>query len=101
VGNPDLRPELATGIDVAFERYLATGGVLSANVFRRNISDLIRYSTALNASTNKWVSTPINVGDAVTQGLELDAKFRLDQAWPEAVLFPLQGSAGSRAGQPA
>ncbi len=84
VGNPDLRPELATGIDVAFERYLASGGVLSANVFRRNISDLIRYTTALNQSTGKWVSTPLNVGDAVTQGLELEAKFRLDQAWAEA-----------------
>lgn len=92
VGNPDLRPELATGIDVAFERYLATGGVLSANVFRRNISDLIRYSTALNALTNKWVSTPINVGDAVTQGLELEAKFRLDQAWPEALPIDIRSN---------
>jgi outer membrane receptor for ferrienterochelin and colicins len=45
VGNPDLRPELATGIDLGFERYLEGGGVLSANVFRRNISDLIRYQT--------------------------------------------------------
>jgi outer membrane receptor for ferrienterochelin and colicins len=36
-GNPDLRPELATGIDVAFERYLPQGGVLSANLFHRRI----------------------------------------------------------------
>ncbi|OYU13517.1 MAG: TonB-dependent receptor [Comamonadaceae bacterium PBBC1] len=90
VGNPDLRPELATGIDLGFERYLDGGGVLSANVFRRNIQDLIRYQTSLNAvpwsTPLRWVSTPQNVGDAVTQGIELEAKFRLNQAladvWP-------------------
>jgi len=88
VGNPDLRPELATGIDLGFERYLDGGGVLSANVFRRNIQDLIRYQTRLQAvdwsSQQRWVSSPQNVGDAVTQGVELEAKFRLNQAWTEA-----------------
>lgn len=88
-GNPDLRPELATGIDIAFERYLAQGGVLSAGVFRRNISDLIRYTTSLDCLApggGVCVSRPNNVGDAVTQGVELEAKFRLNQwiedAWP-------------------
>ncbi len=83
-GNPDLKPELATGIDIAFERYLEQGGVLSANVFRRNISNLIRYTTTYDGS--RYVSSPTNVGDAVTQGVELEAKFRLNQwfaqAWP-------------------
>jgi outer membrane receptor for ferrienterochelin and colicins len=88
VGNPDLRPELATGIDLGFERYLEGGGVLSANLFRRNIKDLIRYQTSLQtvywSNQQRWVSTPQNVGDAVTQGIELEAKFRLSQAWAEA-----------------
>jgi hypothetical protein len=44
-GNPDLRPELATGIDLAFERYLPQGGVLSANLFHRRIKDYIRSTT--------------------------------------------------------
>jgi iron complex outermembrane receptor protein len=83
-GNPDLKPELATGVDIAFERYLEQGGVLSANVFRRNISQLIRYTTTYNGS--RYVASPANVGDAVTQGVELEAKFRLNQwldgAWP-------------------
>ncbi len=88
-GNPDLRPELATGIDLAFERYLEQGGVLSASLFRRNITDLIRYTTTLGCLTPggaACVSSPTNVGDAVTQGVELEAKFRLNQwidgAWP-------------------
>jgi iron complex outermembrane receptor protein len=61
-------------------------------VFRRNISDLIRYTTARNTTTNKWVSTPVNVGDAVTQGLELEAKFRLDQAWAEALPIDIRSN---------
>ena len=83
-GNPDLKPELATGVDVAFERYLDQGGVLSANVFHRNITDLIRYTTAYNSATQRYISSPANVGDAYTQGIELEAKFRLNQAWAEA-----------------
>lgn len=85
VGNPDLRPELAGGIDLAAERYLPGGGVLSANLFHRRISDLIRYVTVQQFSPfwapgeQRWVSTPLNVGNAITQGIELEAKFRLDQ----------------------
>lgn len=80
-GNPDLRPELATGIDVAFERYLSNGGILSANLFHRELKDYIRNVTALEsvpwAAVPRWVSRPQNVGGAYTQGIELEAKFRL------------------------
>ena len=55
-------------------------------MFRRNISNLIRSTTSYNSSTGRYISSPTNVGDAITQGLELEAKFRLDQwmaaAWP-------------------
>jgi iron complex outermembrane receptor protein len=36
------------------------------------------------SSQQRWVSSPQNVGDAVTQGIELEAKFRLNQAWAAA-----------------
>ena len=91
ISNPGLKPELAVGIDLAFERYLAGGGVLSANVFRRNISDLIRYVTTERYDTvwapgqRRFVSSPTNVGDAITQGLELEAKFALNQVLSEAL----------------
>ena len=82
-GNPDLQPELATGIDLAFERYLPQGGVLSANLFHRRIKDYIRSTTELEtvswSPVPRWVSRPKNLGRAVTQGIELEAKFRLDQ----------------------
>lgn len=82
-GNPDLNPELATGIDVALERYLPQGGVLSANLFHRRIKEYIRSTTELEtvswSPVPRWVSRPKNLGRAVTQGIELEAKFRLDQ----------------------
>jgi iron complex outermembrane receptor protein len=41
-GNPNLKPEVATGLDVAIERYLPQGGVLSASAFHRRVQNLIR-----------------------------------------------------------
>lgn len=92
-GNPDLKPELATGVDVAFERYLEHGGVLSANVFRRNISNLIRSTTTFNSSTGRYISSPTNVGNAITEGIELEAKFRLDQWVADALPVDLRANA--------
>ena len=88
-GNSKLRPEIAVGIDLAVERYLAEGGVLSANLFRRRISDLIRNVVALedvswSPGTPRYVSRPQNIGDAVSQGLELEAKFRLSDVVADA-----------------
>jgi iron complex outermembrane receptor protein len=83
IGNPDLKPELATGLDLAFEHYLAEGGLLSVSVFHRRIAGLIRNVTSLQtvdwAAVPRWVSQPRNVGNASTQGIELEAKFGLKE----------------------
>lgn len=95
-GNPDLKPELATGIDLAAERYLAAGGVLSANVFYRRIKDYMRNATSLEtvswAPVPRWVSRPQNVGDASTHGLELEAKFRLSEVMADAPPLELRAN---------
>ncbi len=87
-GNPDLKPELATGIDLAVERYLPGSGLLSANVFRRDITNYMRSVTRLEtvaySSVPRYVLRPQNVGSAVTQGLELEAKFRASELWAAA-----------------
>lgn len=95
-GNPALKPELATGIDIAAERYLAAGGVLSANVFYRQISNYMRNFTSLEtvswAPVPRWVSRPQNVGDASTHGLELEAKFRLSEVVSDAPPLELRAN---------
>ncbi len=88
-GNPKVRPEVAIGIDLAVERYLAEGGVLSANLFHRRITDLIRNVVALDdvswsPGVPRYVSRPQNIGDATSQGIELEAKFRLSDVIDEA-----------------
>jgi iron complex outermembrane receptor protein len=92
MGNPSLKPELATGLDVALERYLAEGGVLSANVFHRRIRDLIR-TELLQEPDGRWLARPGNVGSATTQGLELEAKFRLSALVKEAPPIDLRTNA--------
>ena len=87
-GNPQLKPELATGLDLAFEHYLSAGGVLSVGVFERRLDQLIRSQTTLETvgGVSRWVSRPQNIGDAVTRGVELEAKFRLSEVLAEDAL---------------
>lgn len=73
---------------MAFERYLSGGGLLSANLFRRNISNLMRSVTTLETQADgsqRWVARTQNIGNALTQGIELEAKFKLSAVqagWP-------------------
>jgi iron complex outermembrane receptor protein len=88
-GNPSLAPELARGFEIAYEHYLGKGGLVSANFFYRHINDLIRNVVALEnvswSADKRWVSRPQNVGNAIAQGIELEAKFRLDEVWADAL----------------
>ncbi len=86
-GNPDLKPELAWGIDLGFERYLEGGGILGANLFVRDIDDVFRNTVGL--VNGRWLSQPINNGKARTVGLELESKVNLDmfdKTWPRVNL---------------
>lgn len=95
-GNPELKPELATGIDLALEHYPSGGGVFSASLFHRRIRDLQRTVTALEdvawSPVPRWVSRTRNIGEATTQGVELEAKGRADQWWTGAPRTELRAS---------
>ena len=89
-GNPNLRPELASGLDVAYEHYLGAGGLVSANVFHRSITNFMRSVTTLETVSwspgqPRYVARMQNVGDAITQGIELEAKFRLSEVLSEVM----------------
>lgn len=86
-GNPALKPELATGLDIAYESYLPAGGLVSVGVFHRRITNLIRTDKARLmtvpwAPTDRWVITQVNLSKATTQGLELEAKGRAGELFP-------------------
>jgi outer membrane receptor protein involved in Fe transport len=72
-GNPDLRPELANGIDIGYEHFLPEGAMFSASVSRRAITDYIRTTLDLDAN-GRWIYRPLNDGDALVRTLQLEAK---------------------------
>ncbi|MBC3808770.1 TonB-dependent receptor [Undibacterium seohonense] len=80
MGNPNLKPELAWGLDAGFEHYLTDGGILSVNVFMRRIEDFTVTSIDKyinDIGENRFISKPTNSGLANTRGIEFDAKFPL------------------------
>jgi outer membrane receptor for ferrienterochelin and colicins len=85
-GQPGLAPELATGLDLAFEKYLAGGGMWSLGLFHRRITDLVRNVTTLRAvpwaSVPRWVAQPQNFSSATTSGLEFEVKGRAAELMP-------------------
>ncbi|WP_373991634.1 TonB-dependent receptor plug domain-containing protein [Duganella sp. BuS-21] len=77
-GNPHLRPELAWGLDAAYEHYLGDGALLSASTYMRRIRDVTQ--SRLFQQDGAWVEAPFNHGNARTHGVELEAKLRLSKA---------------------
>ncbi len=93
-GNPHLMPEKALGLEIGYEHYLAEGGIVSANLFQRRIKQLMRRETFLQNSPlgPRWVSMPVNIGNASTHGVELEAKFRLNQMLANAPAIDLRAN---------
>ena len=89
-GNPELKPELALGLDVALEHYWAGNALLSASGFVRKISDYTRQG--LLFEDGRWVQTSVNDGSAVARGVELEAKFPLKAVMETAHALDLRAS---------
>lgn len=89
IGNPALTPELATGLDIAYENYLPGGGLLSVGMFHRRLTGVVRSVVTLRqvpwAAVPRWVSEPLNFSDASTSGLEFEAKGNAIDLLPKAV----------------
>jgi outer membrane receptor for ferrienterochelin and colicins len=90
-GNPDLKPELALGIDASFEHYFGEGGLLSASMSMREIEGYTRNGIIL-AGDGRWISLPVNHGKAHTRGIELEAKFPLKAVMDKAPAVDLRAS---------
>ena len=86
MGNPALTPELATGLDIAYENYLTNDGIFSVGIFHRNLTNVVRNVTELRtvswANAPRWVSQPQNFSDAVTSGLEFELRGRASDLLP-------------------
>lgn len=74
-GNPELRPELAWGLDLAYEAYFGKSGVATLSTFARRVSDVT--VQRLFQQDGIWITTPFNGGRANVHGIEADLKFPL------------------------
>lgn len=87
IGNPGLAPELATGLDIAYENYLSNDGIFSVGLFHRNLSNVVRNLTVLRqvswANAPRWITQPQNFSDAVTQGVEFELRGRASDLLPQ------------------
>lgn len=81
-GNPSLKPELASGLDLTYERYWSNGAMISVGASSRDITDLIREEIRLQ--DGRWILTPENLGRASVKTLDLEAKFPLKSLLPTA-----------------
>jgi iron complex outermembrane receptor protein len=87
LGNPGLTPELATGLDIAYENYLSNDGIFSVGVFHRQLTNVVRNITELRqvswATAPRWITQPQNFSDAVTQGVEFELRGRAADLVPQ------------------
>jgi outer membrane receptor protein involved in Fe transport len=75
LGNPNLKPETAWGVDVGFERRLGARGVAGVNVFYRDVKDLIEVANTGQVGSEgvgTFVLQPRNTGDGSVWGIEFD-----------------------------
>ena len=89
-GNPDLRPELAWGVDLAYEHYFGDHGLASVAAYARRIDDVIL--DRLSNVNGTWISFPANGGRASVEGVELEAKLNLRDIRREAADLTLRGN---------
>jgi iron complex outermembrane receptor protein len=93
VGNPDLKPMLAKGVDLKLEYYTKNSGLFTATVYEKRVTDYLVSGISLasggdivpNTPDNGFdglyggyqIISPKNLGSVVLQGVELDFKQRL------------------------
>lgn len=78
-GNPNLRPELAWGLDAALEQDIGADGAVSASVYQRWIGDV--NVPLLLEDHGRWVRTPANQGRALSWGMAVEFKAALSARW--------------------
>jgi outer membrane receptor for ferrienterochelin and colicins len=90
IGNPALRPELATGLDASWEHYWGERSLLSLSGSTRSIADRVTQTVMLE--DGRWVARPRNAGHAQVHTLELETRFPLKSVIAAAPALDLHAS---------
>jgi outer membrane receptor protein involved in Fe transport len=90
-GNPALRPELANGIDLAYENFWAPGALVALTASQRDITDYIRTRLDIDPD-GRWLYQPFNDGEATVRSLEAELKLPLQLVLDAAKGIDLRAS---------
>ncbi|MFC5550455.1 TonB-dependent receptor plug domain-containing protein [Massilia aerilata] len=91
MGDPGLRPELATGLDASWEHDWDKGSRLSLSGSTRRIADRVVQTVMLEEG--RWVARPRNAGHALVHTLELETRFPLRSVFAAAPALDVRASA--------
>ncbi len=81
-GNPSLKPATSNSFDLSLEKYLKTGGIISAGVFDKEISNYIVANETDNQSLPQFGTVPLrlvtytNASHSHARGVELNFEKR-------------------------
>jgi outer membrane receptor for ferrienterochelin and colicins len=89
-GNPYLKPELALGLDAAWEHSWAEGAMLSLSASTRRIRDVARTLAQFDGS--RWVALPVNDGRARSSSVQLETNFPLPSVFESAPPIELRAN---------
>jgi outer membrane receptor for ferrienterochelin and colicins len=89
-GNPYLKPELALGLDAAWEHSWAEGAMLSLSASTRRIRDVARTLAQFDGS--RWVALPVNDGHARSSSVQLETSFPLPSVFESAPPIELRAN---------
>jgi outer membrane receptor protein involved in Fe transport len=73
-GNPNLRPELALGVDLAWEHHVGKDDMLGVSAFAKRIREVTL--DRVFQQNGIWIVMPDNLGSADVRGLEFEARSR-------------------------
>ncbi|WP_374582763.1 TonB-dependent receptor plug domain-containing protein [Pseudoduganella sp.] len=91
IGNPNLKPELATGLDASYEHYWAEGALFSVAAAARRLDNFTRRNVLLDAG-GRWVTTLMNNGRADVRSLDVEVKFPLKAVMEDAPSLDVRAS---------
>ncbi|SFD10837.1 TonB-dependent receptor plug domain-containing protein [Massilia yuzhufengensis] len=89
-GNPNLKPELAWGIDAAYEHYWAEGAMVSVAGALKRIDDVT--SNDIYFDGLRWIYTPVNADRATMRSIDIETKFPLKALFANAPAIDLRAS---------
>ncbi|MBD3897462.1 TonB-dependent receptor [Halomonas sp. ML-15] len=86
IGNPDLQPEKSTNYEIGAHYDHQAGFSAGATLFHTDFTDRIVTASERTVTGNPSIpdgtyDQAINIGEAQTQGLELEARYRFAPAW--------------------